>query len=399
MNYIRHWISLFMDTSGLSATLSSWLVQLMALTVLFVFAYLLYVISRYILVNVVHRVLTSKRFGLESYFTNPRVLKSFCKLLPPIVIYTLLPLVVLQETLLSDFLFKSCSIYFIVVAIRFINLFIEVVFKISSRHSHLRNRPLKGVYQILQVILIFLGVILVISVLFNKSPLNLLAGLGASAAILMLVFKDTIIGLVSGIQLAANDMLRPGDWIVMSKHDIDGEVVDVTLNTVKVRNWDNTTVTVPPYQLISDSFQNWRGMSESEGRRIKRAIHIDVTSIHFCTPELLDRLSEIPYLREYIELHRHEALTNIGLFRVYLESYISALPETNHQLSHLVRQLAPTPQGLPLEVYFFSRDKVWKSYENLQSALFDHIFATISQFELTPYQAPSAYDVQGLNRV
>ena len=227
----------------------------------------------------------------------------------------------------------------------------------------------------------------------------------------MLVFKDSIMGLVSGVQLSANDMLRPGDWITMPKYNADGTVIEVTLNTVKVRNFDNTIITIPPYALVSDSFQNWRGMRESGGRRVKRSVNLDVNSVCFCTPEMLERYKKIVILKEYIEQTEQKVQqynqqgiddsvpvngvhqTNLGVFRAYLELYLKNLPVVNSDLTYMVRQLQPTEKGIPLEVYFFSREKDWVPYEKIQADVFDHIFAVVPYFGLKVFQNPSSADI------
>ena len=280
----------------------------------------------------------------------------------------------------------------------------------------LRGRPLKGLLQTLQVLLWFIGGIVVVSVLIGQSPLTLLAGLGASAAILMLVFKDSIMGFVSGVQLSANDMLKVGDWITMPKYGANGYVIEVTLNTVKVRNFDNTITTIPPYLLVSDSFQNWRGMRESGGRRVKRSINIDMTSVRFCTPEMLEKFRKINLLKDYIDqteevvrvyneenhidnevLVNGRRQTNLGVFRAYLTAYLKSLPVVNTELNCMVRHLQPTDHGLPVELYFFSNVKDWIPYEAVQADVFDHVLAIIPEFDLRVFQSPSGADFRQLN--
>ena len=214
----------------------------------------------------------------------------------------------------------------------------------------------------------------------------LLTGLGASAAVLMLVFKDSIMGFVSGIQLSANNMLKVGDWITMPKYGADGTVIEVTLNTVKIRNFDNTITTIPPYLLISDSFQNWQGMQESGGRRVKRSINIDMTSVRFCTPEMLDRYrKEIPLMADY-QPEEGRVPTNSQVYRVYIERYLCSLPVVNQDLDLIISQKEATMYGVPIQVYFFSRNKIWKEYERIQSDIFDHLLAMVPKFDLKVYQ-------------
>ena len=272
-------------------------------------------------------------------------------------------------------------------------------------------RPLKGLFPTVQVILYFVGGIIVVSILIDRSPGVLLTGLGASAAVLMLVFKDSIMGFVSGVQLSANNMLKVGDWITMPKYGADGDVIEVSLNTVKVRNFDKTITTIPPYLLVSDSFQNWRGMQESGGRRIKRSINIDMNSVRFCTPEMLAKYRKIQLLANYVEqteqvikeyneehhidnsiLVNGRRQTNLGVFRAYLNCYLKSHPGVNHNMTCMVRQLQPTDHGIPLELYFFSATTSWIPYEDLQSDVFDHLLAIISEFDLHVFQSPSGED-------
>ena len=279
----------------------------------------------------------------------------------------------------------------------------------------LHDRPLKGLLQILQVGLFFLAAIVVTSLLIGRSPLKLLAGLGASAAILMLIFKDTIMGFVAGVMLSANKMLRPGDWISMPKYNVDGTVLEVTLNTVKIQNFDNTVTTVPPFILTGDSFQNWRWMQESGGRRIMRSINIDLGSVRFCTPEMTEKYKDIELLHDYIvqretefDRYRNGAenpngadffrLTNLTVFRAYLNLYLKKLAVVNHELTCMVRHLQPTPNGIPVEVYCFSVIKEWVAYESVQADLFDHIIAVVPEFDLVLFQNPSGNDIQRIFR-
>lgn len=276
-----------------------------------------------------------------------------------------------------------------------------------------RNLPLRGIFQSIKLLAALVTIIFGISLLIGKSPVILFSGLGAMTAVLLLVFKDTIMGFVAGIQLSANDMLAEGDWLEMPKFGADGAVIDISLTTVKVRNWDNTITTIPAYSLIADSFKNWRGMSESGGRRIKRAVYIDATSVKFLQPEDLERLRHAALISDYIEKKSTEIeqdnqqagvdlsspmngrrLTNLGTFRAYLAMYLRKNKYIHPTMTQIVRQLAPEPNGIPLEVYAFSNDTGWVNYEAIQSDIFDHIFAVIPEFGLRVYQAPSGYDMQ-----
>ena len=278
-----------------------------------------------------------------------------------------------------------------------------------------RSRPIKGYVQITKVIFYFIGTILIFSVILNKNPGYFLGGLGAFAAILLLVFKDTILGLVAGIQLSANDMVRPGDWISMPGYNADGTVSDISLNTVKVQNWDKTISTIPTYALVSNSFTNWRGMEESGGRRIKRAINIDMKSVRFCDDEMVQKFKKIQILQEYIDFKLEELakynkengidetvkvngrrMTNIGVFRKYVEAYLKKHPKIHNDMTFLVRQLNPSEKGIPLEIYVFSNDQQWANYESIQADIFDHLLAVIPEFNLRVFQNPTGDDFRQL---
>lgn len=284
------------------------------------------------------------------------------------------------------------------------------------RQSPISNQlPLRGIFQGLKLVAAILIGIMIVSLLMGKSPLLLLSGLGAMTAVLMLVFKDPILGLVAGIQLSANDMLKIGDWLEMPKYGADGAVTDIGLTTVKVRNWDNTVTTIPTYALISDSFKNWRSMSESGGRRIKRSLNIDTGSVHFLSEEEQRRLQRNPLLHNYLdnktqELSQHNQeiaidlasplngrrLTNLGTLRAYLEAYLRAHPRIHQNMTLMVRQLAPTPEGLPLEIYAFTNTTVWAEYESIQADIFDHILAVIDEFGLRVHQTPTGNDLRDM---
>ncbi|ELY1861993.1 mechanosensitive ion channel [Serratia marcescens] len=284
------------------------------------------------------------------------------------------------------------------------------------RQSPISNQlPLRGIFQGLKLVAAILIGIMIVSLLMGKSPLLLLSGLGAMTAVLMLVFKDPILGLVAGIQLSANDMLKIGDWLEMPKYGADGAVTDIGLTTVKVRNWDNTVTTIPTYALISDSFKNWRSMSESGGRRIKRSLNIDTGSVHFLSEEEQRRLQRNPLLHSYLnvktqELSQHNQeiavdlasplngrrLTNLGTLRAYLEAYLRTHPRIHQNMTLMVRQLAPTPEGLPLEIYAFTNTTIWAEYESIQADIFDHILAVIDEFGLRVHQTPTGNDLRGM---
>ena len=322
----------------------------------------------------------------DSLLLKRKVVHHLVHTIPGILVYALLPLAFIRGKGLLLLSQKICAVYIVFALLLAINGFILVFLDMYNMRQVNKNRPSKGFMQVLQVLLFFIGGIVIIAILIGKSPASLFAGLGASAAILMLVFKDTILGFVAGIQLSANDMLRPGDWITVPGSNANGIVQEITLNTVKIQNFDNTISTIPPYTLVSASFQNWRGMVESGGRRVMKSIFLDLNTIKFCTPDMLNTLrKEIPLLADY-KPDEGVTPTNSQMFRVYVEKYLTSLPVVNTDLDLIISQLQSTEYGVPIQIYFFSRNKIWKEYERIQSDIFDHFFAMIPKFELKVYQ-------------
>ena len=322
----------------------------------------------------------------DSLLLKRKVVHHLVHTIPGILVYALLPLAFIRGKGLLLLSQKICAVYIVFALLLAINGFILVFLDMYNMRQVNKNRPIKGFMQVLQVLLFFIGGIVIIAILIGKSPASLFAGLGASAAILMLVFKDTILGFVAGIQLSANDMLRPGDWITVPGSNANGIVQEITLNTVKIQNFDNTISTIPPYTLVSASFQNWRGMVESGGRRVMKSIFLDLNTIKFCTPDMLNTFrKEIPLLADY-KPDEGVTPTNSQMFRVYVEKYLTSLPVVNTDLDLIISQLQSTEYGVPIQIYFFSRNKIWKEYERIQSDIFDHFFAMVPQFELKVYQ-------------
>lgn len=315
-----------------------------------------------------------------------RVVHHLIHILPGILVYFLLPLAFMRGKEILDFSQKICAVYIIAAILFTINGLLLVMLDVYNARDKQKNRPMKGFVQVLQVLLFFIGGIVIIAVLVNKSPMTLFAGLGASAAVLMLVFKDSILGFVAGVQLSANDMLRIGDWIQLPNGVANGTVEEITLNTVKIRNWDETISTVPPYTLVNNSFQNWRGMQESGGRRVNKNIYLDMTTLKFCTPEDLDAIRKnVPLMADY-QPAEGEVPTNSQLYRIYIERYLRSLPVVNQDMDLIISQKEPTTYGVPIQVYFFSRNKVWREYERIQSDIFDHLLAIVGKFDLKLYQ-------------
>ena len=386
---IYRWISAL----GIADTEKGWLYWVMAIVAIALIVVLVYSICRYLFIPLVHRMTKSTRTSWDDILFNDTLLRDIAHLVPPILIAVLVPMAFPHECSVLEFLLKVNTIYAIVVITKLICTFLASLYELSSRRNSFKSHSLKGVYQMLKILVICVALIIIISVLIDKNPGYILTALGASAAVLMLVFKDMILGLVAGVQLTANDMLRPGDWISMPKYGADGDVIEVTLTTVKVQNWDKTITTIPPYALISDSFQNWRGMKDSGGRRIKRSVYIDMRSITFCTEEQMAEFSERGWL-EGVE-REDRFVVNLHIFRNYLEDFLRHHHRVNQNMMIMVRQLQPTAQGLPLELYFFSDGTDWVPYEHLQSEIFEHVFAVLPTFGLRVFQSPMGIDFSG----
>lgn len=370
----------------------SWSTRLTLVALILLISYIITKLFRHLVIPAVHKITSRTKATWDDYLFNERMMTSFCRMIPPIMFYLLLPFVFNNVPQVLDILLKGCLIYLVITTLMLVNSFLNSLYEISNEHETLRNRPLKGIYQMINLVAIGIGIILIISILIDQNAATILAGLGASAAVLMLIFKDSILGLVAGVQLSANDMLRPGDWITMPKYGADGDVLEVSLTTVKVRNFDKTITTIPPYVLVSDSFQNWRGMRETGGRRIKRSIFIDMTTVHFCSEKEKIMFASRGWIDE-AQAKPETQVVNLYVFRNYLQNYLKEHPRTHKELMIMVRQMQPTSEGLPLEIYCFSNTTVWPEYEQIQGEIFDHILAVIPEFGLRIFQRPSGNDL------
>jgi miniconductance mechanosensitive channel len=373
-----------------------------------------FIAKRYIVAALTYAISRSKT-EWDDAMVRQRALNRMAHLAPALVIYLLTPIALEGVDAAIDFIRSAASIYMIVMIMLVLDSLLNTVEDVYQNFRAAREIPIKGFIQVLKLALYFLAGIFVVSIILDKTPVYLLSGVGALAAVMMLVFRDSILGFVAGIQLAANKMVAVGDWIEMPKYGADGDVLEVALTTVKVQNWDKTITTIPTYALISESFKNWRGMSDSGGRRIKRAVNIDMSSIRFCDEEMLERFARIQYIAEYIEEKKRELeafnqsknvdnaslangrrMTNIGTFRAYVVAYLSNHPMINMDMTFLVRQLPSGEHGLPIEVYVFSKDKAWANYEAIQADIFDHILAVLPEFDLRVYQNPTGADFRML---
>ena len=383
---------------GINSGTDNWAYWLITLSAVALIIVVINLLCRRLVIPLIKRLTRSTRSIWDDILFNDTLLRDATHLVPPILVAVLLPMTFIEGHNMLEFLLKVNTIYLVVVIAKLLCTVLSSLYELSYQQDRLKNHPLKGVYQMLKIVVVCVALIIIVSVLIDKNPGYILTALGASAAVLMLVFKDMILGLVAGVQLSANDMLRPGDWISMPKYGADGDVVEVTLTTVKVQNWDKTITTIPPYALVSDSFQNWRGMKESGGRRVKRSVYIDMRSISFCTEEQMTDFEQKGWL-EGVE-REDKFVVNLHIFRNYLENYLRSHHRVNQKLTIMVRQLQPTAQGLPLELYFFSDGTDWIPYEHLQSEIFEHVFAVLPTFGLRVFQSPMGIDfagIEGLN--
>ena len=400
---------------GLSENLAIFLKTLVFIGAIGGLSILANFILRKIIVSSLGVIIRKTKNTWDDIFLRKKVFHKLSHLAPGLIIYFTAPLMFGSYPGLIPLVEDLSIMYIIIFSVMVANSLILAMHEVYNTFPIARDRHIQGYVQVVQILVIFVGLMLIISILFNTNLTRLFTGLGALAAVLMLVFKDTILGFVASIQLSANNMVKPGDWIAMPSRKADGTVLEINLNTVKVQNWDKTISTIPTYALVSESFQNWKGMEESGGRRLKRSINIDVTSIRFCDAQMLDKFKKIHVLKDYIQ-HRQEEIeaynaknkidpsvlvngrrmTNVGTFRKYLEEYLRAHPLIHNELTFLVRQLQPTEKGLPIEIYVFSRDQEWANYEAIQADIFDHIMAVIPEFELRIFQNPSGSDFSNL---
>jgi len=376
-------------------------------------AFLVYWLLRNYLLKIIHRLTLKTSNQWDDALMESGVFHRFMRLIPLTFI-----MLCIDRALPGQFILLKRIVFALIIltGTRAIEAFLNTIVQVYQQSKSLQRKPIRPLIQSLIIILYLFAAIFIISVLLNKSPWNLFGLLGGLTAVTMLVFKDTILGFVAGIQLSANDMVHEGDWIEMPKYGADGDVIEVTVNTVKVRNWDKTISTIPTYALISDSFKNWRGMSESGGRRIKRSICIDMNTVHFADETMLERFRKMELLKDYVDQRQEEInsanqerkidlsatvvngrrQTNLGIFRAYLVEYLHSNPKIHKGMTFLVRHLQPTAQGLPIEIYVFSSDKVWANYEAIQADIFDHILAALPEFGLRVFQQPSGTDITAL---
>ncbi|NKF52070.1 mechanosensitive ion channel [Shewanella sp. WXL01] len=411
---LRVELTSWLTSIGINAQPSDLLTTSIIIVVCLIVAAISYYLTHRFVVHGVNLVIKRSAVQWDDVFVSHGVFERLALFVPVLLLDLVVPIVLTEHELLSTFFDRGLSALLVFVAIRAAFAGLNAVDDISDINRVNRRIPVKSFVQLIKLFMFIIGLIVVVAILSDKSPVYFFSGLGVATGLVMLVFRDTILGFVAGIQLAANRMVSKGDWIQMDKYGADGEVTDVTLTTVKVQNWDKTITMIPAYALVSDAFKNWQGMSLSGGRRIKRSINIDISSIGFLTESDIERLGKVNCLKQYLpsiiaEISADNAnvadaelmingrhLTNIGTFRAYLQAYLEAHPKTHKGMTLMVRQLAPTAEGVPIELYIFTNDTVWFNYESIQADIFDHIFAILPEFGLRAFQQPSGSDFGAL---
>ena len=380
---------LLIDRLDLSSEMGTFLYSAVMIAAMIAIGIGVYWIFQSIFRVFMHHSTKLKNSGWQSRLMKRNLSRNILLIIPGIVLYFIPHLIYVKGDSMIRLLHRGDLIYILIVLIMIMNSILLTFLDYYSTTDKNRKHPLKGIIQGLQVVLVFIGSIIIIAILLDKSPGVLLTGLGASAAVLMLVFKDSILGFVAGVQLSQNNMIRIGDWIQMPDGSANGNVEEITLNTVKVRNWDNTISMIPPYTLVSSPFKNWRGMLESGGRRADKNIYIDVNSLEVCTQDMIKDIHKtFPIMAECVEDNADKILTNVQLYRLYIERYLRHHPDVNQQLDLIISQKEATPYGLPIEVYFFIKDKAWAPFEKKQSDIFDHLLTVVPDFGLKLYQRP-----------
>lgn len=407
-SYTHKVISLLHESLDLSLKSTQFLGQIIMLIALVLIALIAYKLTVKIIRSAVIPILQRTKNKFDDLLLEHKFFRNISNLVPAFLIYYFVDDVIGGIPALAIFIHSTVEVVFILIIIRTSNSVLNTINDYYNRFDFAKDHPIQGVVQIIKIISYVIASIMVVAILFNKDLSSLVVSLGAVSAVLMLIFKDPILGFVGGLQLIFNKMLSIEDWITMPKFGADGKVKEINLTTVKVQNWDKTIVTIPTYSLISESFQNWKGMEDAGGRRIKRAVFIDMKTIRFCSEEMLERFNKIQVLHEYLssteeKVQKYNAeneidpsilvngrrQTNIGIFRAYLVAYLTRRQDVNKNLTFMVRQLPSSEKGLPIEIYVFANTTKWVDYEGIQSDIFDHIFAVIPEFDLAVYQFPT----------
>ncbi|MDH8679096.1 mechanosensitive ion channel [Fusibacter bizertensis] len=398
-----------LSTYGLSEGLTVFAVNAIMILLIVFISVVLYFIAKKIILKMLAKFIHKSKTKWDDILLKNKVIDRMIYIIPAVVIHAFAPIFPTFQVWIQRI--SLCYIVFIIILV--LDKFFDTLNDIYNTFKASKARPIKGYLQVGKIIVYAVGIIVIAGVLMNRSPLILIGSIGAASAVLLLIFQDSILGFVAGIQLTSNNMLQIGDWIEIPKYGVDGDVLEISLHTVKVQNWDKTIVTIPTYALVSESFKNWKGMQEAGGRRIKRSINIDMNSIKFCDEEMLERFDHINFIQDYLKRKKTEIqsynkenivneiskvngrhLTNIGTFRAYIENYLKNHPRISQEMTLMVRQLSPDEKGLPLEIYVFTNDTAWVNYEAIQADIFDHILAVISEFDLRIFQSPTGEDLK-----
>ncbi len=399
----------FLANLGMSAGTVSWVSTLILVIAVLFIAWLSNIFTRVIVIQVFTAIVRRTKSPYDDKFLETMMFRRLAMIVPGVIVYYLSSWMLRENLGWLTFIHKSAALYIVIYATLTITAFIEGWHQVYLMQPIARGRSIKPYVQVVKVLVAFTGTLIIVSILFRISLGSVFTGLGVVMAVLVVVFKDTLLGLVASVQLSGNNMVKLGDWITIPGRNIDGTVIDMTLHTVKVENFDKTILTVPTYALISESFQNWKGMEDSGVRRIKREIRVDVRSISFMTPELLDRLRRRPLMGKWIEQNSDElaalmkgeltSLTNLGAFRAYMVEYLLNHKEIDSAMPVMVRDMLPTESGMPVELYCFCKINSWVPFEIVQSQVLDYAYAVVSQFGLKLFQSPSGSDIEALRKV
>lgn len=395
----------------INENLSLILSNIIAVGIIIIICFIVDIITKRFLLRILRTYISKSKVKWNNVLLNNKVFDIIARIPPALVVHAFAPVFPIYQ----DWIQRIAFAYIVINVVLAIGKTLDSVNDIYRDYEVSRIRPIKGYLQVVKIIISVAAAIVIISALIDRSPWILLSGLGAATAVIVLIFQNSILGFVASIQLATNDMVQIGDWIEMPSHGANGDVIDISLHTVKVQNFDKTIITIPTHLLISESFKNWRGMQESGGRRIKRAIYIDINSIKFCDEEMLEKFEEIQYIKEYINGKRKKIedynqgydmdssnivngkhLANIGVFRAYIENYLKNHSKISKDMTQMVRQLQPTENGVPIEIYAFTKGTEWTDYEKTQSDIFDHLLTIIHEFDLKIYQRPTGNDLRNI---
>lgn len=413
MESLDKWVEQIIINLGVSASAAPLFRLFLLLLVLGLLAWAFFRITRLIIKGPLFRYIKRTQSRWDDLLMDNKIFSSLAHIVPVIIVRVIVPILFRDFEKILPFVIKLTDIYLIIVILMAINALLRIMEQVLKKSKAFVDKPVSSYFQLIKIILYIASGILILSILINKSPVYLLSALGAMTALSMLVFKDTILGFVASVQISANDMVRIGDWVEMPKFNADGDVIAINLNTVKVQNWDKTITTIPTYFFITDSFKNWRGMKEVGGRRIKRSIYINAATVKYINDEDRLRYEKLYLLKDYLVTRQKEIdaynkkmkadtsvlvngrrMTNIGVFRHYIENYLNDNKTIRKDMALMVRQMAMEDRGIPIEIYCFTTTTVWAEYEEIQSDIFDHLMAAVSYFDLEIFQQPSGSDLK-----